>query len=471
MGVTLNQQSNVHNHLTRILLKPNINKNINIKYNISLCLMKEILKKIKPTKTEQQKLKAVTTAFLKKLNSKLKLLNSKNSKGLESSKNFQSDAKAILGGSGAKDTWLAGNHDIDIFVQFDFKKYADRSANLTEDLEAALKKAFPQQKKQRLHGSRDYFQMIYKNYNFEVIPILKITKAEQALNITDISPLHAQWVNKNTKKLKDEIRLAKQFCKANKLYGAESHITGFSGYVLEILIAFYGSFEKLLQATRTWNLNKVIDPENYYKKKDVFFHLNRSKLQSPLIVIDPVDKSRNAAAALSKEKFMLFKKMAREYLKRPDKKFFEREEVSFARLKAKAKNDNLVFVTLTPRKGKEDVVGVKLLKVFRFLKKGLEKFAIKKADWDWDGKGRATFYLVLKKRQLPDFEVRQGPPLELKEFVKDFKKKNKDAYEEKGRIFARIKIKHPQLEDFVKDIVKGKYVKERVKAVQKVQFD
>ena len=278
--------------------------------------MKEVLAKITPNREERARFKQTTEEFLELLNFNLK------------------GAQAILGGSGAKDTWLSGNFDVDIFVQFDFLKFSTSSDNLAELLQTSLKKAFPKIKLNRLHGSRDYFQLLYKDMNFEVVPILKINKAEEALNITDISPLHAIWVNKNTKTLKDQVRLAKQFCKANGLYGAESHICGFSGYVLEILTAYYGSFANLLQKSLKWKNPEVIDPEKYYTNKTmVMFHLNKSKLQSPLIIIDPVDKNRNTAAALSLDKFQLMQKKAKEYLKSPSAKFFVREEINLEQLK------------------------------------------------------------------------------------------------------------------------------------------
>ena len=67
----------------------------------------------------------------------------------------------------------------------------------------------------------------------------------------------------------------------------------------------------------------VIDVKNYYKGKNVFAEINRSKLVSPLIVIDPVQKDRNAAAALDHEKFEIAKHRAKEFLKKPSKEFFE----------------------------------------------------------------------------------------------------------------------------------------------------
>jgi tRNA nucleotidyltransferase (CCA-adding enzyme) len=409
--------------------------------------MQSVLKKIKPGKEEIDNLNKITKEFLTKLNSKLK------------------DAKAVLGGSGAKDTWLSGNHDVDLFVQFDRDKFSRESHLISKHLEKTLKKVFPKFKIERLHGSRDYFQLYYKKLNFEVVPIIKINKSEDALNITDISPLHAIWVNKNAQKLKDEIRLAKQFCRANKLYGAESHISGFSGYVLEILISYYGSFEKLLKASLKWKDKEVIDPEKYYKNKHmVLFNLNNSKLKSPIIVVDPVDKERNAAAALSNEKMKQFQKVAKQYLKSPSEKLFVREEISKEQLMKE--KGHLIFLNITSLEGKHDVVGVKLLKAFEFLKKELSDFKVQKYGWDWDGNEEAVFYFILKDNKLPEFEVRTGPPLKLTEYVKDFKKKNKNYFEKDGKLCAKIKVEFPKLEDSIKNLLSQKYFKERVKKVK-----
>ncbi len=414
--------------------------------------LQQVLVKIKPNPLEQRHAKEITASFLKSLNSKLK------------------DAQAILGGSGAKDTWLAGNHDVDVFVRFDYQKYADKSLELSKFLQAALQKAFPKIKISRVHGSRDYFQLCFQSLNLEVIPILKIGKAEQAKNITDVSPLHSLWVNKHTKKIKDEIRLAKQFLKANNMYGAESHIMGFSGYVVEILLAQYGSFEKLLKAGQSWKIKDVVDAAKHYPKKDALFHLNTSKTQSPLIVIDPVDKRRNAAAALSGDKFQLFQKKAKEYLAHTDISFFEKEVIDFASLQKEAqqKKKNLVFIEITPLSGKEDVVGTKLLKVFEFLKGKLIPFSLVKSGWEGVKGKDAQFYFLLAKKELPHTEIRSGPPLELKEHVARFRKEHRDTLVKEGKIYAKVKVEFPRVEDLVKAVLKGKYVQERVGKVKEV---
>lgn len=410
--------------------------------------MKEILEKIKPKPEEVKKFKSVTSEFIKKI--KLK------------------DARAILGGSGVKNTWLSGSYDVDIFVQFNYSKFAKQSGELSGFLEKSLKKSF--KKINRLHGSRDYFRINYKGLNFEIVPILKITKSSQAVNITDVSPLHSAWVNEHAKALKDDIRLLKQFCKANGIYGAESYINGFSGYVLEILTAYYGSFANVLKSSQKWGIKEVIDPSRFYKKNEVLFNINKSKLLSPLIVVDPVDKARNAAAALSEEKFLKFISLANKFLKSPDSKFFMKEEISLEKLKQteqlkKAKH-NLVFLNLTPLKGKEDVIGAKLLKAYNYLKEKLADFEVVDSNWDWDKGSKAVAYFILAKKELPKFEVKQGPPVKFKESVERFKEKNKSTFFDKGRIMAKVEVKHSKLEDFVRQLLEEEYIIEKVKEIK-----
>jgi len=411
--------------------------------------LKDVLEKIKPGKEEEKKFKEISGFFLKNLNSRLK------------------NSKAVLGGSGAKGTWLSGNHDVDIFVLYDYKGFAEKSGQLSDFLEPVLKKMF-NAKIERMHGSRDYFKLVYENLNFEVVPILRISKSEQAVNITDISPLHSQWVARQNQKIKDEIRILKQFCIANKLYGAESYINGFSGYVLEILTIFHGSFEKVLKAAQKWKNKEIIDPSKFYNKKEALFHINRSKLNSPIIVVDPVDKTRNAAAALSQENLLQFKKLAGKYLKNHDVSFFQKDKITLDRL-SREKGHKL-FLQIIPLKGKEDVVGVKLLKTFNHLNKRLENFEIRKSGWEWCQGENAEMYFVLSKNKLAEFEERQGPPLNMQEAVKAFKNKNKNNFTKKDRIFAKVQVKYPQLADFAADVLKDEYVGERIKKVKKIEI-
>jgi len=410
-------------------------------------LLKEVLKKIKPSKEEEKEVKDKIDRFLNRVN-----------KGLK-------DAKAVLGGSGAKGTWLSKAHDADIFVEFDYGKYKDKSEQLSDILGKHLKKVFG--RVNRLHGSRDYFQIKEKGFSFEIVPILKIRKASEAKNITDVSPLHANWVKKH-KKFADEVRLTKQFCKAQGVYGAESYIKGFSGYICEILTIYYKGFLNLVKAATKWKDKTVIDIEKYYKNsKDVLRSLNLAKIYSPLVIIDPVQADRNAAAAVSREKYEQFICACKEFLKRPSKEFFKIKEISIDELKKGAGKDKLILLDVVALTGKEDVVGSKLLKALEFIDKKLRQneFKVYEKGWKWDKKKKALFWFIVDKKKLSEYVKWCGPPIRNKFHTEKFKKKYKKTFVEKGKICAKVKRKFREADKFVKELVKDKYVKERVKRI------
>lgn len=366
------------------------------------------------------------------------------------------DVKAVLGGSVAKRTFLRQDHDIDIFVMFDRKKYA--TADLSAMLEPVLKKLF--QNVVRIHGSRDYFQVKNK-FRFEIVPILHIRKPEEAANITDCSPLHVHWVRKFPK-LSDEIRLAKAFCKAIGVYGAESYIQGFSGHVIDIITTYYEGFLPLLRASQKWKVPTVIDFYNKHKGK-ALQELNQSKLQSPLIVIDPIQAERNAAAALGKEKFLLFREKAGRFLKRPGKGFFIQEEVTVETLKRKAKGKKLCVVTAIPTTGKEDVIGAQLRKAFEHCRKMLElkDFKIAEAGWHWDKAQRSLFWFVTDPKPLSATVEWQGPPARAKEHADAFKAKYPQAFLKKGRWYAVVKRAYTRPEHVLAAVLEEPAVKSK----------
>ncbi len=375
-------------------------------------------------------------------------------------------AECVKGGSVAKDTFLKGDFDVDLFVKFDYK-YKDE--NLSDLLEKILTKFNPE----LVHGSRDYFQIKHDNLNYELVPVLDVKDPEKALNVTDMSPMHVDWVKKNLKKSQaDEIRLSKKFCKSIGVYGAESYISGFSGHVLDILIIYYGSFLDLLEQSQKWTNKTVIDTENHYDtKQDVLFNINQSKIQGPLIVIDPILKTRNAASALSYEKFSLFKKKARSFLKSPDKSYFEEKKIGKTYLKAKYKNQNLFILSIETGEGKTDVVGSKILKAFKHMKSELKKrnFSIKDSGWHWNKKNHVLFWFVLDETKLSEKMVIEGPPLEMKAACGNFKKKYKKTFEKNKKLCAEIKVEKRTAEENIKEISDDKYFKERLK-LKEIEF-
>ncbi len=406
-------------------------------------ILKEVLKEIKPSKEEEKKVEDKIERVLKKIQKSLP------------------DCKVILGGSGEKGTWLREAHDADIFVKFP-AKYKDKSDELADILEKKLKKLF---KISRLHGSRDYFQTFQEGFTFEIVPIIDIKKADSALNITDISPLHAVWVKKNSKYV-DGIRLTKQFFKAAKVYGAESYIKGFSGYICEILTIYYKGFGKMVRGIAKWKPKEVIDVEKYHKgDKDALFNMDKAKTCGPLVIVDPVQLSRNAAAAVSEEKFDKVIKYSKDFLKKPNKDFFEIKRVELGDLKKKAGKNELFILEIEALGGKEDVVGCKLLKAFEHIIKEVNEneFELIFSDWEWNKK--AYFYLIIKKGKLSEKRIVKGPPKSIKSPAKDFSKQHKESYEEGKYLFAKEKRKFRIASQLIKSLLNDNYINERVKKI------
>ncbi len=407
-------------------------------------ILNTVLQEIKPSKSDEKQVMDKVNSVIKRINRNMK------------------NAKAVLGGSGAKGTWLK-SFDADVFVKFNYKKYKDKSKELADVLEKGVKKSFVNY--ERLHGSRDYFQVKLDSFTVELIPILEIKKSKEAMNITDVSLLHVKWV-KRYKKLADEIRLAKQFCKATEVYGAESYTRGLSGYVAEILVIHYGGFLRLVRNAAKWGDKEIIDPNKYYKtKNDVLFNLNAAKTVSPLILIDPVQKNRNAAASVSKEKFERFKAVCKEFLEKPSVEFFRIKEFDITELEKRKGRNKLVVFNGTALKGKKDIVGSKLLKVFEFLSGKItsNEFKIIEKEWRW-GKD-VMFWFIVYAKELEEYKRHEGPMVKSKRHVESFKQKHKETFVIGKRVYAKVKRKYIRIEELTKDLVKDDYVKERMEKV------
>ncbi|MFH1506375.1 MAG: CCA tRNA nucleotidyltransferase [archaeon] len=367
-------------------------------------------------------------------------------------------AECVKGGSVAKGTFLKGDFDVDLFVRFDYS-YKDK------DLSKLLEKALKPLKPELVHGSRDYFQIKNKDkLVFEIVPVLKINDYKKALNVTDMSPLHVFYVEKHLREkpeLAEDIRLAKQFCKANKVYGAESYIKGFSGHVLDILIIYYGSFEQLLMQASVWGDRVILDPEKHLE--DPLKALNKAKTHSPLIIVDPIQPDRNAAAALSRERFELFKEAAKKFLHKPSNDFFNIKKLDVNKIKTK---ETLLVVTATPLKGKDDVVATKLLKVFEKLNTALKKHDFKVLESDWEYSKKTVMYFVVKKERMSDTVEVIGPPVKQKTDAKRFRSKHKKVFEKNNRLFAVEKREFKEPLTLLKDHIKKSYINEKVSAIK-----
>ena len=381
-------------------------------------ILDEQIKEVKPNSATLKNIKKISDDFCKKL--KGKLIKNK------------IKADVFIGGSLAKGTLTKKKkYDVDIFVRFD-KKYKDDE--ISKLLGKILNKA------KRIHGSRDYYKMIIEGIIFEIIPVIKINKTSEARNITDLSYFHVNYIKKRlkNKKLAEDILLAKTFTHAHNCYGAESYIHGFSGYSLELLICHYKGFLNFIkQVAKASNERRVIDDKKFYKnKEEILRELNESKLNSPIILIDPTFKERNALAGLSNETFEKFRKYCRSFLANPNNSFFEKicvgEELS------KKYRKDLKVIEIKTSKQAGDIAGSKSKKFFEFFVSRLEReFIVKLKEFEYDdNKNIAYFYLVVNKKKE---EIVKGPQVTDVHNLSRFKKSHKNAFIKNHVAYAKIK--------------------------------
>lgn len=399
------------------------------------------------------------------------------------------NATCVKGGSIAKGTFLKDDYDIDLFIRFNSEYKKKNISDISDEILAKLCNGL-KVKLERVHGSRDYFQFALSRKNkilmFEIIPVILVHSQNyrDAENITDLSPEHVNWVKKYTDKkpeLAENIRLAKQFCKANNVYGAESYINGFSGHIVDIIVIHYGSFYNMIKAFSKFDedaINKHIIIDTEKNLKNPLKQLNKSKI-TPLIIVDPIQKDRNSAAALSRKRLLMFIDAAKRFLENPDEKFFEikafdiDEEITIALKRNSIKKDKVQIVRLEIQtsEGSKDVAGTKALKAYASILEQLklEDFKILASDWNFSSsEGQADAYIIIDGNITKDV-ILEGPPTKSREDCKRFldkhsAMKHKIMYKDM-RIYAIAPRKFISAKMFIEELSKKDFISRRVKKI------
>lgn len=384
-------------------------------------VLKNVLKGLTPSSKEKKHLKIVVSEIKDKMSSALKKRRIK--------------AKIVLGGSVEKGTYVT-TKDIDFFVRFNSKH-----KRISDLLVKTVRKIFP--RAQVVHGSRDYIQFKYKGHVIEMIPVLNIP-VKKAENTMDISPHHAVYVKKHLKN-KDQVKILKKFCKANGIYGAESYLQGFSGYVLELLIIKYKTFKNLINKVNEWGPPVFIDLKKHYKsKKQALSSLPKSK-KGPLILIDPVLKKRNVAASLGYPVFSKFVHLCKQFKKKPSITFFKHKKLTKEFLKKQSKKRNTQIYFYTKKiKGRKEIFLAKLVKSLKKIKSKLEKEDFKVYDYGWFETGKTvTIYFEFSVWKVNKIKKQYGPPTWTTEVhLKRFKFRHRKTYLEKNRLVADVKRRY-----------------------------
>ncbi len=217
-------------------------------------------------------------------------------------------------GSYAKDTMLFDKWEIDVFVIFSSvgREWINRESERV--MASCLRGKLPIVRKYAQHP---YITVSLMGLEADVVPIAEAS--DHAFTGVERTPHHTRYVLSRLKPCqRDEVRLLKSFMKGIGVYGAETARAGFSGYLAELLVITYGSFHRVLQAASEWRPVIYIDPENSGDKE----RLLRKYRDSRIIVVDPVDPERNAAAAVGPQSLATMILASKLYLEKPSRSFF-----------------------------------------------------------------------------------------------------------------------------------------------------
>lgn len=388
-------------------------------------VIKEVLKRICPTEEEKKKLKKIVNEIKSKIE-----------------KEKPKDAEVMLVGSVAKETYLKNELDIDFFVLFP-KNY--KKEEMAEIVISIGKKILDKWEIQ--YAEHPYIRGYYKNYEVDIVPCYKVKEASQKISAVDRTPFHTEYIKKNLgEEMKNEVRLLKQFLKGIGCYGAEAKIEGFSGYLAELLIIKYGSFLNVLKASQSWN--------------------------EEFIFIDPVDPSRNVAAALSKEKLNFFILAAREFLKNPKIEFFfpkKPKELPEEEIRKKLKN----FIGICFKKPDlpDDILYPQLKKAVSSIENLMQQNDFKVIRKAYYANDEAFVAVELERKEIEAIKLHMGPPLHEKKHVKSFLNKwenNEKAVDKPfikdGRLWVKVKREYTNamnlLKNFLQQINLGKNLNE-----------
>ncbi len=347
----------------------------------------EILSEIRPTNDERARVHAVADHLVRVVDES----------GI---------AEGMVVGSIARDTWLAGDRDLDIFLLFDpslpREELEEQGLSLARTIARSCADRFHEK-----YAEHPYINAKIEGLDVDLVPCYRVPSPHVIQSAVDRTPFHSRYISERIGPYLDDVLLFKQFAKTGGFYGSDQMTEGFAGYLCELLVYHYQGFHPLLQAASSWKKYTFIDIEEIAGKE----------FPDPLVVIDPVDPNRNVAASVSLARKFEFVEMARGYLHSPSAWFFRPEEDvplsldDYHRLLAERGTTLYTLVFQTPPLI-PDIVVPQLRKSMTAIRGLLERsgFVVNRADVIM-GEVESTILFELLVAELPRIQRHLGPPL------------------------------------------------------------
>jgi tRNA nucleotidyltransferase (CCA-adding enzyme) len=315
-------------------------------------------------------------------------------------------AQAMVVGSIARHTWVRGDRDLDVFMLFDPTLPREELELQGLALARSTAGAFTDRFHEK-YAEHPYINANIDNVDVDLVPCYNVDSATKIQSAVDRTPFHTRYITDKINGLIDDVLLLKRFTKAGGIYGSDQMTEGFSGYLCELLVLYYGGFTPLLEAASGWRPHLVIDIERHAAKE----------FEEPLVVIDPVDPRRNVSAAVSLDRMAGFVELARGYLESPSAAFFASPpercilKKELAAIIRQRKTFLYAIVFTTPPYIPEVVVPQlkrSMLSVNELL--GRNGFTVHHAHYDMQPE-RCMFLFELLVKELPSVRRHAGPPL------------------------------------------------------------
>ncbi|HYY66702.1 MAG TPA: CCA tRNA nucleotidyltransferase [Nitrososphaeraceae archaeon] len=352
----------------------------------------------------------------------------------------------VFGGSYAKGTWLKSDADIDIFIKIDPSLNTNEFEKLGKQIGLqSLKRYRPYLR----YSDHPFVEAFVKGVRVNIVPCYNVEKGKWK-SAADRSPFHTEYVKNNLDDEKrKQVRLLKKFLKCIGVYGAEIATNGLSGYIAEVLILKYGSFELVLKAI-----------SNISKEKNVI-SINKADedivrtFQSYIIIIDPIDPRRNLGAAVSAESIGKFILAARAFLEKPSLRFFKKTEKKDKK-SSKQLFSNLLIVEFTYEQRSPDVIWGQLKKSLNAISKQLKlaNFTVIRSRCITDEKNSAAFIFLLESIMLPPYVEKVGPEIFRKDTSNFISKNSKRALlmwvNKEMRVSSLVQRKATSAKDYIK---------------------
>ena len=298
-----------------------------------------------------------------------------------------------FGGSYAKGTWTPEKIDVDIFVKLKKSISEKKFSELGEKIGFnALKKYRPYVR----YSEHPFVEALVGGTLVNVVPCYDVKKGEWK-SAADRSTFHTEFMSeKLTGQMKNDISLLKCMMKANGVYGAEIASQGFSGYVTEVLVYYFGSFSNVIK-----EISKI--------KKNGKIGESSRKFDSPIIIIDPIDSNRNLGTAISMENLSKFVLVSRAYLRKPSLSFFTNKNLKLSKQKELEKNTLVVEFSYKNRS--EDIIFGQIKRAANSLESQLtnEGFRVLRNDAMIYDAGKAAILILVENILINKNQIRTGP--------------------------------------------------------------